>query len=291
MWKKLSLSLLMALLLCAASNASAQISRHAFEAVAQETLIIERTDGEILKGSLRHVDDERVIVLSEDGDIHDILLADVQRLRVDRARTDAPQTRASSTAPSSTASSSAKQESSYFDAEASDGYFGTQASPAPYNPYRADPPPTTYQAHNGLRLSYEDFAYYQTMIDESRNKRVIGWSFFATGAGFLMLMAMQIHDARALNEKPRVGALAAVGAITTAVGLPIAIAGRHQYRRAGAFAEQAAAERRALEEEARQKARQKESQNSRKDAPGYFNSEPAAVPSSDTDKADPTSPE
>src|SRR5690625_6051328 len=81
MWKKLSLSLLMALLLCAASNASAQISRHAFEAVAQETLIIERTDGEILKGSLRHVDDERVIVLSEDGDIHDILLADVQRDR------------------------------------------------------------------------------------------------------------------------------------------------------------------------------------------------------------------
>lgn len=248
MWKKFHLGWLMVSILLCAPNAVAQMSRHAFEAVRDETLIVDTEDGQTLRGELRHIDDERAVVLTKEGEIYEVSLSQVKHLRVDRAQPKAPE---------STAQERKEVEAHrYLSEPSSTGYFDTSEQREIQNPYLGASQPTVRDP-DGLRLTSSDYARYSEMLEQSRNKRVVGWSFFATGAGFLMLMALQIRDARAANLNPRVGAIAAVGSITSAIGLPVAIAGRQQYRRAAEFAEQAALNRHAIEREAAEESAQR----------------------------------
>lgn len=266
--RMLQLGLVLWIALSCMTSAHAQVSYHAFEAVANERLSVELQDGERLEGDVRHIDEARVVLVSASGDVHEIALENVARLRVVSAEKSTSSADTSKSARAETDKSSAPEDTTTPDFDmpfspvpTSGGGYLSEASTAQRNPFQG----TGYTPpRHGLVLTQQDYAAYQKMISQSRVKRVVGWSFFATGVAFLMVMVAEVHDARQWGVKPRVGGLAAVGAVTSLVGLPIAIAGRQQYKRAGELAEQAAAARAKIEEEKRAKAKK------RRDAPRAF---------------------
>lgn len=231
-------------------HANAHPSRAAFEAVAAEALIVERVDGTRVQGTLAHIDDARAILVDEDGEVHDIALESVTRLRVAKPVAAAGKISASTNDPSV----SSTQTSGYFDKEpGSEGYLTPEQAADSENPFAGHPYEAPNARYGVSLLSYQDYTTYQSMLDASQYKRMVGWSLFATGLGFLALMTAQVRDARRVHQKPRVRAFATVGGLTTAVGLPVAIAGRQQYKRAQRFAENAAVHRRQAFDDARKR--------------------------------------
>lgn len=251
----LRVGLVLTVLFVGMLGAHAQVSYHAFEAVADERLSVELRDGETIEGALRYVDDVRAVMMSEAGDVQEFALEDVARLRVisppssTSSAPDQPEEgaeTAKSSAPKNT--STPRFDTPFSPVPRSENGYLPDAQMPQRNPFQGTT--SSYEApRHGLVLTRTDYAAYQEMISQSRTKRVVGWSFFATGVAFLMVLVAEVHDARQWGVKPRVGGLAAVGAVSSLVGLPIAIAGRQQYKRAGRMAEQAAAARAKIEQE------------------------------------------
>lgn len=257
--KTISIALCLAALLFSI-HAAAHPSRTAFEAVATEPLIVERNDGIRVYGTLAHVDDTRVVLVDSEGEVHEISLDDVARLRVDRT-TDAHKTNASTPANNDAKTS---EPPGYFDTDSARQGYVDPAEPQTSdfeggsdaqgeNPFAGHPYEPTGVRYRLNLLSYQDYAAYQSMLDASQYKRMVGWSLFASGLGFFALMTLQVRDARRAHQQPQVRAFATLGALTTLVGLPVAIAGRQQYKRAQRFAENAATYRRKALEDAHKK--------------------------------------
>lgn len=247
MLQKVGPWLLSILILCVAATSLAQVTRHAFEAVDTEDLSVELRDGELMQGQVRHVDDERAVLLSEDGEVREVLLKDVAHLRVKpKTGEDATERAKKRVDESIKAAEDAEQSApqrtpstGYVD-ERSSGYLSSSDASTESPFMRAYEDHATAHRSQRLTLSAIDYGHYQTMIRGSRVKRVIGWTLVATGAVLLAGAIYAANEARRYGDEFENEGFVIFGALHTLTGLPVAIAGRQQYRRAAEFAEEAA---------------------------------------------------
>lgn len=264
MLKKVGSWLSSFLILCIATTSLAQVTRHAFEAVATEELSVELQDGERVQGQLRYVDDERAVILSDAGDVRDIELKDVSRLRLassdpkrapSKAEAGGDATERAQKHVEESLSAAEDADESFHQRGSTTGYLDERSSgylssndPSTHNPFAR---PTSAQGllpdSQPWMLSTIDYEQYRSMLRGSRVKRVIGWSLFATGAVFLTGAIQAANRARRYNDEFKYPGMFVFGAVSALTGLPIAVAGRQQYRRAGEFAREAAEGRAAIE--------------------------------------------
>lgn len=264
MFKKAGTWLLSTLILCVATTSLAQVTRYSFEAVATENLEVELGAGQKIHGQLRHVDDERAVILSDDGEVREVSFKDVAHLRV-RSKSEDPTASKATAGESATERAQRQVDESIKRAEGADqsfaksepnaGYFedgssGYLSSPSastdsPFSRAYHDQSPQ--QWNQGMTLSAIDYGHYRAMVRGSRVKRGIGWSMFATGVLFLTGAVHAASEARRHGYDDDYPGLVVFGALNTLVGLPVAIAGRQQYRRAAEFAREASEGRASIE--------------------------------------------
>ncbi len=228
MMKRLWMPICWAFVVMALSNiAYAQLSKDAFDAVANKHVEITVQDEQKLRGSFVKVGDTTAVFVTDGGDVQEFALGDVTQLRVvtDTAK-------AESIEPSQAA---AKQPYSPYTSQEPSGYL---------------PPPNRHPYVYANQFEYggltaQDYREFQDRMRSSRIQRGIGWTLFAVGAMLVIDGWANTNEAYGYNPR-KAQAMVVTGMVTTFVGLPIAIAGRHQYRAAQEFAEEAAQARREL---------------------------------------------
>lgn len=217
------------------STASAQVSRISLESVAGEHIEVSLGEDETLRGYIRALTDDRVILLTDDGEVRELQIDRLTRLRI-AGHAPAADPRVDD-GPAAVDSSSR---------EATGGYLSPTL---PLRNERVDqgvPPDSDVR----LYLELDDYRRYRAMRSSSRVKRIVGWSMAAVGATFFVSAIAQRSRAEAWGHPYDNSSEILSGFLLSGIGVPVAVIGRRQYRAASTFAQDAAVGRQAVADDA-----------------------------------------
>lgn len=259
------------LLLVVVPDALAQVSQVAVESVRGEHLELELRGEQRVRGHVRALESGQLIFLADNGELHDLKLRDVVRVRVvredDGEKTpvetppaEAPDAQVSEpSTPGDESSSDAvvsddtypaahesfDGEEGYLDGEDEGGYLPRAASSTTGGSLGQSSRAGT-DASGRLYLNQADYNEFQSIVSRGKVQRIVGWTFVAVGTAFIINGAVEKSNARDWGEDYNARPQYVVGTMLAAGGLPLIFLGRRTHREAGEFARLAAEGRHAV---------------------------------------------